>query len=334
MPWVGDLQFRDLVDDVVVLPRPASSKIGDKFRALQDGAAELRAYAEKHGAWDIGYSLPNSFSAAFLLWRSGVKARIGYEVDGRGILLNEGRRWNADAGRHRAQAYVDLLAPSQRPKRPVRDFWGLHPENDLDPGVPGELKNFDVARFWPKADTLEPSPGPYWVLSPGATAESRRWPPEFFIRLAQQVFESTGMVGYIVGGPAEAVMAQELMEKVNDDDVVRLIDVTASCSVPGLWKLFRGSNFTVCNESGLAHVAALCGAFVQIVCGAADPMRTCPLGPGRVQVAVNPVECWPCERNTCMQPPAQKIQCLRGIRPSTVWEEIQRGVKLAALIQA
>jgi hypothetical protein len=45
-------------------------------------------------------------------------------------------------------------------------------------------------------------------------------------------------------------------------------------------------------------------------------------------VAVNPVECWPCERNTCAQPLERKLQCLKGIRPSAVWEEIERGLKL------
>jgi hypothetical protein len=56
-------------------------------------------------------------------------------------------------------------------------------------------------------------------------------------------------------------------------------------------------------------------------------MRTKPLGPGPVEVSVNAVECWPCERNVCFQPADRKIQCLRGITPDAVWDTIARGLK-------
>lgn len=329
VPWVADLQFRNLIDDVVVLPRPAGSGLGAKIRSQEDAAAELRRYAEKHGSWDIGYSLPNSLSAAWLLFRAGVKRRVGYKVDGRGLLLNDGRHWDPTPNRHRAQAYVDLLQPDTRPERAVREFWGVPPENELDVAIPGELSALEADAAWPEAEALEPPRTPYWIMAPGATAESRKWPAEFFVRLAGEVYEKTGWVGLIVGGPSEVLLAIEIEEAVNQGGIKRVQDMTSQCSVPGLWKLFRGAKFTLCNESGLAHMAALCGSFTQIVCGAADPKRTRPLGPGRVQVAVNPVDCWPCERNSCMQPAGSKIQCLRGIRPSTIWEEIQRGLKLA-----
>ena len=327
--WVSDLQFRNLIDEVVVLPRPLSSRLGHKLKALEAGAEQLRGWAARNGAFDEAYSLPNSFSAAWLLWRSGAQKRTGYRGDARGLLLNDARAWNPDPGRHRAQAYVDLLPADVRPELSIRDFWGVPPENDLDPGTPGVLPALDVARAWPSAQTLEsPVQGPYWVLAPGATAESRRWPAEMFVRLVEQVHAATGWTGIVIGGPSEALLGQELATMANQDGKTRLIDLTAECPVTGLWKILRGARFTLCNESGLAHMAALCGSFTQIVCGAADPRRTRPLGPGRVQVVVNPLECWPCERNVCSQPPAQKIQCLRGIRPSGVWEEIQRGLKL------
>lgn len=327
--WVAELQFRNLVDEVVPLPRPASRRVGDRFRSIEEGARTLRDWAGRNGPFVEAYSLPNSFSAAWLLYRAGALRRTGYRGDGRGLLLNDARPWNRDPGIHRAQAYVDLLPKAERPPLPIREFWGIPRENELDPGTPGVLASLTLERAWPDADWLEPPvEGPYWVLAPGATAESRRWPAEFFSRLVETIYSSTGWIGLVVGGPSEALLGQELAESANQDGVTRLVDLTAQCPVTGIARLLRGARFTVCNESGLAHLAALCGSFTQIVCGAADPKRTRPLGPGRVQVAVNPVDCWPCERNTCMQPAPLKIQCLRGIRPSSVWEEIQRGLKL------
>ena len=320
VPWVKELQYRDLVNDVQVLPRPSRDTLFEKFSVTNAFAKKLKA--EKK--WDLAFALPNSISSAWLIYRAGAKQRLGYKFEGRGILLTEGSDIKKTMV-HRAQSYVDLLPIAVRPTLDIKDFWGIPAENDLDEDIPGEQSAFNPRKSWPDFPPI-PSPTngePYWVLAPGATADSRRWPVDYFIALVERIQKETGLVGVIVGGPSEAPLAARLC----DDSKLRLIDATAQCPVPGLSEIFRNAEFTVCNESGLAHVAALCGSFVQIVCGAADPRRTQPLGPGRVQVNFNPVDCWPCERNTCSQPSEMQFQCLRGIKPDSVWEEIRRGTK-------
>ena len=320
VPWVADLQFSDLVDEVHVLHPPAKASLLARFAAVtRDG----RALGGK-GRWDLAISLPNSFSAAWLLYLSGATARRGYRAEGRSWLFTDAEPWNPDPGIHRSQAFVNLIPAPLRPSRPTREFWGIRPANGLDPDRPGELDRFEPARSWPGADPVEPPHGPYWVLAPGSKAESRRWPLENYARLARRVADSTGWKGVIVGSAAETGLAADLCE----DRSLGLRDFTARGPVTALWRVFGGARFTVSNESGLAHVASLCGSPVHIVCGAADPMRTRPLGPGPVEVSVNAVECWPCERNTCYQPADKKIQCLRGITPEAVWDSVARSLRL------
>lgn len=320
--WARDCQFRDLVNEVHVLPRDVAHGAWGKFNYLESVAAPLRA----RPPWDLAISLPNSFSAAYLLYRSGARRRRGYRYEGRGFLLNDGLAWDPSPSRHRAQAYVDLLPPEARPEREVLEFWGIPPENELDQTIPGEMETFDPVRSWQATSPLQPPEGEYWVLAPGATAESRRWSLLSFLELGKKIHAETGLKGVIVGSAKEAPLASELCASAKGC----FKDLTAQGPVSGLWKVFRHSKFTVTNESGLAHVAALCGAFVQIICGAADPRRTQPLGPGKIQIAVNPVDCWPCERNICSQPTESKLQCLKGISVDTVWGEIRRGIRLSS----
>ncbi len=324
VPWVADVQFRTLVDEVIPLekPRPGAG-IFEKFRHLDLLAKKIGEGRE----WDLGISLPNSFSSAWLLSRAKAKNRRGYAAEGRGWLLTEKVEVPDETFgvHHRAQAYVDLLPADVRPKRPVREFWGVLPENELDEPIPGELAAFDADRYWPSKRLAKPE-GLYWVLAPGATADSRRWPLDYFIALARKVAEATNLTGVIVGGPKEAPLAERLCQF----EELRLRDFTARGPIPGLTEIFRNAEFTVTNESGLAHVASFCGSFTQIVCGAADPRRTKPTGPGLVQVSLNSVECWPCEKNECFQPAEKQIQCLKGIKPETVWEEIRRGLRKTA----
>jgi ADP-heptose:LPS heptosyltransferase len=290
----------------------------ERWKAIELAAKELRSLGE----WDLGISLPNSLSAAALLYRAGVKKRRGYPGDGRGLLLNEKILKRTTDSAHRADAYVRLLpeVESQLKIAPQK-FWGVPPENDLDPGIPGVMQRFDAARSWPESRPIEPPKQDYWVLAPGSNAESRRWPVERFADLARRIVSETGWPGLVVGGAGEARLAEELV----DDRTLKLQNWTALGDVADYSQLFSRARLTVSNDSGLAHVAALCGSSVHVVWGAGDPRRTQPIGPGRVKITLNPVDCWPCERNQCALTGNQKLQCLRGIESGRVREEMTLG---------
>ncbi len=319
VPWVQAMQFRNLVDEVFIINRPAGDSLRARWEAVEDSARELR----EKGSWDVGYCLPNSLSSAWLVFRAGARERRGYAVDGRGLLLKPSLSWEKRSSVHRSEDYVGLLPKEHQPKRPVREFWGLPPENELDPGIPPVVE-FDAQKAWPDAEPVAPPDEPYWVLAPGSQAESRRWPAERFAELAREIHAQTQWRGVIVGGPGELAVADELAH----DRSLGLLDRVAQGSAASNWKFFAHAKFTVTNDSGLAHVAALCGSPVQIVWGAGNPKHTEPLGPGRVRIMFNPVECWPCERNTCALEPARKFECLRGIAPDQVWKEIQSGLRI------
>ena len=317
--WTESIQYKTLIDEVIILEKNIDQSFLKKFKHLDSQALKIKAKRN----WDLAISLPNSFSAAWLLYRTGANLRRGYDSEGRGLLLNDkiivpDEQFQVQ---HRADSYLSLL-PDQLKTKSAQKFWGEIPENDLDEPIPGELPFFNESVFWPE-NQLTYDRSPYWILAPGATADSRRWPMEYFIALSKMIYQKTKLKGLVVGGPKEAPLAERLCA----DDDLGLVDFTARGPVSSLVQLFRNSKFTVCNESGLAHVASLSGTFTQIVCGAADPRRTKPIGPGQVQVSLNAVECWPCEKNICSQPLDKKIQCLKGIKPEIVWEEIQRGLR-------
>lgn len=319
VPWVADIQFRNLIDDVYVLPNPAGTTFGARLEALNSAARDLASM----GSWDLGFCLPNSLSSAWTVFRAGTKERRGYSAEARWLLLNRSVSWEKASSLHRADAYVRLLPESAIPSRTATEFWGVPPENDLDPGIPGVIAEFDATKAWPEAQPVEKPEGDYWILAPGSTAESRRWPEERFLSLAREIVAETGWPGLVVGGAAEAALASRLCE----DRSVRLKDYTARGPVSGLWKLMRGARFVVANDSGLAHVASLCGAPVQIAWGGGNPNRTRPIGPGRVRTIFSPPACWPCERNICSNPPGRRLECLHGIEPEAVWKEIKNGLR-------
>jgi heptosyltransferase-2 len=295
--WVKDIQFKGLVDEVFVLPK----KKGESFLASAKNIHEFSKKLKQNGPWDLGIAIPNSFSSALILYLAGVVERRGYDTDARGMLLTQKIKWNPSHEVHRAQAYLNLLDP----------------EGHVELAVP----DFDPIRFWPDIEPIEPPRDAYFVIAPGATADSRRWSTPQFADLIQMITSKYGYKALIVGGNAEKEIAAQLFRRG-----VQIEDYTGRGWVSAHWKLFKSAKFTICNESGLAHVAALCGSKVQIICGAADPRRTRPIGPGKVQVKVNPVECWPCEKNVCLFTDERKNQCLKGISAADILEEVELGL--------
>ena len=299
VPWVAALQFRHLVDAVCELPPPRTTSAWAKARALEAHSAMLRA----QGPWDLGLCLPNAFGAAWLLARARVRWRRGYRTEARGLLLHEGLAWQPWRSRHRVEAYMQVLPEAVRPAQALAAVQ-----------VP-----FDAAVAWPVETPLLPPPEPYWLLAPGSLAMSRRWPLERFAALARRIAGSTALTGLVVGGSAEAAMARQLCA----DPALNLLDYTARGAVAMYGPLFQQARFTVSNDSGLAHVAALCGSPVYIVWGAGNPAITTPWGPGPVHVLHHAVDCWPCARNVCQQPAARQLACLHGITPETMWQALQ-----------
>ncbi|MCC7440344.1 MAG: glycosyltransferase family 9 protein [Bdellovibrionales bacterium] len=321
--WVEDLQYRDLVDAVVVLPPAAGRSIAERWRALTRGIAAIRARAPK--GFDLGIALPNSLSSAWLLHRAGTRRRRGYAADGRGWLLTESLPWDPAPNRHRAQAYVDLLPEDARPRRPVSEFWGIPSSDGLDDPIPGERASFEPSMSWPGARPMRAPQQPYWVLAPGSQAASRRWPVDRFAALACRIGERTGWQCIVVGSGADSEAAEFVRERMGG---MAVKDLTGRGSVSELWRIFREARFTVSNDSGLAHVAALCGSPTQVIFGAGDPRRTRPLGPGPVSIRTNPVECWPCEKNTCLLKGDLNTQCLTGIEADGIWDDLRSGFGL------
>lgn len=298
VPWVASLQFRHLVDAVCELPPPHTPSPWAKARALMAHSALLRA----QGPWDLGLCLPNSLGSAWVLARAGVRWRCGYRTEARGWLLHDGLDCRFWRQRHRAEAYVQLLPEAVRPA----DWQQAYQ-------VP-----FDAALAWPVDTPLVPPQQPYWLLAPGSQATSRRWPLERFSDLARHLATTTELSGLVVGGSAEAALARQLCA----DPALRLYDYTARGPVAAYAPLMQQARFTVSNDSGLAHLAALCGTPVYIVWGAGDPAITRPLGPGPVHVLHNATDCWPCVRNVCHQPGERALACLHGIAPETVWKAL------------
>src|SRR5215467_7978133 len=100
-PWVADLYARErAIDRVIPYPAPKG------LRGRREFAASLRAER-----FDAAILLQNAFDAALIAWLAGIPERIGYNRDGRGMLLTRAIPVPepGEIPRHERFYYLELL---------------------------------------------------------------------------------------------------------------------------------------------------------------------------------------------------------------------------------
>lgn len=253
---------------------------------------------------ELGIVLPHSFGSAVEVAAGGTRELWGYGGPLRRLVLDVALppRWLR--GRHRWEAYALLAAAVTG--RPVAERYPLA-------RGPGDVAA--AAALFAK-DGLEPGGGPIVGLVPGAHAASRRWPAVRFAELASRLAREGARV-VVLGSAAERALAASVASAARPP----ALDWSGRTPLPVLAECFRRFDFLVTNDTGPMHLAAAVGTPLLDLCGAANEVVTGPRGPGS-EVAVHPIHCRPCVKNTC----AYNLGCMEGIGVEAVHALVRRRI--------
>lgn len=262
--------------------------------------------------FDVGMTLPLSFSSALLLFLGRVPVRVGYAAEGRSFLLTHAVPYGEPRRRHLALEYLRLVeawdgGDSKEPP-PIRIF-----PSSRDRRRAGELL---------RARGIRSGAG-LLALAPGATyGPTKRWGLDRFRELARRLLASRPETVLVVGGAAEREILWNFAENLPDRYARRVHVLAGETSPETLAALLARCRLLVCNDSGPMHVAAAVGTPVAAVFGSTSPEWTGPLGAGH-RVLTRRVPCSPCFRRTC---PIGEV-CLRLVTVEEVMEAAMKILK-------
>jgi ADP-heptose:LPS heptosyltransferase len=121
--------------------------------------------------------------------------------------------------------------------------------------------------------------GRFVVVHPGAGKRLNRWPAGRFAEAAAAVHERTGCGIVAVGGPMDAEALDAFLE------ASRVRPMVLSCpSVGFMGALMKRSVLTLCNDTGIMHIAGAVGSPCVAVFGPTDPARWKPVNESVVAV--------------------------------------------------
>ncbi len=252
--------------------------------------------------FDVALLLANSFRSALLARLAGIPRRVGYDREGRGMLLTDRLLPYKFDGKY-------VPAPMIGYYNALARYFGCRecPERTELFTTPDEE---DVVANALAAADIGPD-RPIVVMNPGASFGSAKcWLPERFAEVADRLIDEYGAAVFISCGPKEVPVARRVAgfmrrpATVLDSPVMRLGPLKA---------LIRRSSLLISNDTGPRHFANAFGRPVVVLFGPTDPEWTRTPAAAERAVLV-PVDCGPCMKRTC----PQDHRCMRLIDSAQV----------------
>jgi|SRR5215469_992699 len=266
------------------------------IRGREKLAASLRAKQ-----FDAALLLQNAFDAAWLAWRAGIPERIGYNRDGRGLLLTKAIRVpkRGEIPAHEKYYYLELLR---------RAAWldGLPEVTEITLQVTAE----QAQRAEEKLRGLGATGATRIAVGAGASYGSAKcWPPERFAQALNQLLTERDAQIILFGTAAEAGVSAVIRSGLKNPG----LDLVGKTGIAELPALLSRCNAFLGNDSGAMHVAAAVGLPVVAVFGPTDPAGTAPVTPRCTIVQQKPY-CSPCFLRRC----PTDHRCMTEVKPEQV----------------
>ncbi|PMS15291.1 glycosyl transferase [Trinickia dabaoshanensis] len=158
-----------------------------------------------------------------------------------------------------------------------------------------------------------PAQGPWFVLHPGASAASRRYPPDRFGEVAARLAKASAWPILVTGSSEEAPLVRAVIEAAGSAVRGRLHDLSGLLGMGEFAALIERTAVLVTNNSGPVHLASALATPVVDLYALTNPQHT--PWQTRQRVLFRDVECRWCYRGVC---PEGHHRCLLGVSAAEV----------------
>jgi heptosyltransferase-2 len=265
----------------------------DEFLPWSRAAGVRTDTTRRVRAWrpELAFVLPASFSSAWLAWRAGARDRVGFGGEWRDGLLSESLARSPRGERHLTDEFLDLGARRGLSEVPVPRLAPTAAGTEAAAGV--------LARAGVEAGER------YALLGPrSAYGPAREWFADRFVD-AGRALAGRGLRVLVCGTSSEREACAAVATAVGPGAA----SIAGETSLPALVAVAARARLALCNDSGLAHVAAATGAPTIQIYGSAASGWTAARGP-HVRILHRAPVCSPCWRRTCVI----GTRCLDAVR--------------------
>jgi heptosyltransferase-2 len=287
------------------------------------------SYADllRKNRYDMAFVLKRSFSSAALAFLAGIPERIGFNTEGRGLLLT--RRVPYARDRHEIDCFLDVLRAAGIEEPPTGWDRRLESWPSAQDGQVAEQRLMSINPPHPNP----PPPGGRGlsqtsgeklgqiqniVLHLTSSNAAKQWPMAEAKKLADWLLSRPDCHIHCLGAASDAPVYKALRAELSGGDAARarLHNHAGALSLTESLAFLARMDLVVGVDSGTLHMAAAAGTPVIALFG---PMDERKWAPPDAQVITRPMVCRPCNLSS---PCPHAFACMRDLRAEAVIETI------------
>jgi heptosyltransferase-2 len=163
---------------------------------------------------------------------------------------------------------------------------------------------------------------PFVAFAPGASQPTKRWPLEYWVRLARRV-AGTGADAVMVGGPDDTMIAAEEAAR----STTRAVNAAGVLSLQGTGAVLKRAAALVTGHTGAMHMAAALGTPLVALFGpTVRAFGYHPYNAARAFVLERNLSCRPCSVAGGLECPMGHHLCMQEIQPDAVYTALCRAL--------
>lgn len=247
--------------------------------------------------YDAALLLTNSFSTALITRLAFIPRRVGYQRDGRGVLLTDKLQAPRRARPHRGWAPISAMDYYLRAARvllhgdelPLADaaerlMLELAVTPAQDEAASELLNNAGLPVVAPQANSESSaalSAARFAILNPGGNNPAKRWPAERFAEIGAHLLRRHALHVLVNGSPNEQEVTRRVVDEINRlvpaEERFGLIAAdlsTLGVTIGSLKAIVKRAALMVSNDTGPRHIAAAFGVPTVALFGPTDPRWT------------------------------------------------------------
>jgi lipopolysaccharide heptosyltransferase II len=260
-----------------------------KYKGLR-GLWRFGRMIRKTEKFDLFFSLPDSMSAAIMGYATGATVRVGFQKEGRALLLTH--TYKRPVGGHRVHEYLALLEQFAK--------W-----------IPKEVA-VKLRHEYVDQDFV--------VVNINSEAQSRRLTVAKATELLSQLRASISQEIFLIGAPKEQDFVESVYQSISNRWSIR--NLAGYTDMQGLISFLAAARVVLTTDSGPAHLANALGTPTIVLFGAGNEANTAPFNVGWNRVIrLNALSCEPCLKNKCVC--YDLPQCLERLDSAMIVNEVK-----------
>ena len=231
----------------------------------RSGISYLRQWlrAIRKRSFNVTLDLHNLFKSGMIALATRAPVRIGFRKlrEGNFIFMN---RWVKPDPRyhHAVQKYLSLLKPLGIQEAQ----WRLHFSLTWDSSDEDVVESFLTQHGLWRDRTLV-------AINPGANWPSKRWMPERYAIVADELIKKYGIRVLILWGPGERDLAEDMLHRMSEKALI-----APQTTLKQLTALIQQCRLLIGGDTGPAHLAAALRIPTVTLFGPSNPRRNGPYG--------------------------------------------------------